>query len=231
MCRNFLQLGKVATWSCSPSQNNGVSAMTIRSVTRGLGTFFAAGSNPALATDLTMTLIGHLTAQYRQQLVQRFISKVNGAYSRNECWQWEGQTTSTGRGRFLVDGASVLAARVAYVITYGEIDEGVTVYHSCNNYGCVNAHHLHVDDIQDLKVRLFSKVTTSADGCHIWNGAISSRGNGSISFRGKSITAHKAAWLVEYGTMPTSPMFHGCDNKRCVNLSHIRTATVRPEKS
>lgn len=67
-----------------------------------------------------------------------FVEKGSG------CWTWRGKSrASDGRGKFYSRGRSVTAPRVAWILTYGEIEmKGQLVLHHCDNAACVRPDHL-----------------------------------------------------------------------------------------
>src|SRR5262252_2328820 len=71
-----------------------------------------------------------------------------------ECWQWIGHKDPNGYGRLNVDGYPMLAHRVAYLVKYGSIPEGMFVLHKCDHPWCVNPAHLFLgtqsDNLQDM---------------------------------------------------------------------------------
>lgn len=85
----------------------------------------------------------------------RFWAKVNIGEA-HECWLWTGGK-SGGYGRFRSDGAVVYAHRMAYELVKGEIPEGLSILHSCDEPACCNPMHLRagdaVDNARDREVR------------------------------------------------------------------------------
>lgn len=60
-----------------------------------------------------------------------------------DCLLWPaGITKSGGYGAFLWRGRPVRVHQVAYRLAHGEIPDGQTIDHSCNNRRCVNPDHL-----------------------------------------------------------------------------------------
>ena len=64
----------------------------------------------------------------------------------------------------------------------------------------------------------------NANGCHIWQKALNSRGYGVIWHDGKLHLAHRVAWLLEHGRWPNPALVidHACNEKACVNVAHLR---------
>ena len=95
-------------------------------------------------------------------LVERFFAKVNVNGSTpvhrpelGPCHIWTGAADKDGYGRFrvsAVEGAA-RAPRVAYVLAFGPIPEGLEVLHHCDNPPCVRPEHLwagtHLENHQD----------------------------------------------------------------------------------
>lgn len=69
----------------------------------------------------------------------RFWRKIDRS---GDCWTWMGATNLGGYGRFAVDGRRVMAHRVAYTLTVGQIPDGMQLDHLCRNRICVNPDHL-----------------------------------------------------------------------------------------
>lgn len=80
----------------------------------------------------------------KDQLKSWFWSKVR-VLGSDDCWEWTGRLDDKGYGasRTLYDhGYPQRSSRAAYILTFGEIEKGLVVRHSCNNRKCCNPRHL-----------------------------------------------------------------------------------------
>lgn len=82
-------------------------------------------------------------AKLQEQLRARSVVNAD-----NECWEWQGQISNSGRGRIMIqDEASggtrtVSAEDASYIAFFGAIPEGSLVRQQCGNRLCVNPEHL-----------------------------------------------------------------------------------------
>ncbi len=91
--------------------------------------------------------------------VERFWDKVQKS---DGCWEWQGGYISTGYGCVVLTGDPsipyrMLTHRAAWMLTYGEIPDGLWVLHKCDNRRCVRPDHLFLgtryDNIADCKAK------------------------------------------------------------------------------
>jgi len=81
-------------------------------------------------------------ARHRRQLADRFWPRVDKS---GECWVWTGARDPLGYGRIGLGGRSdgvSLTHRVAWLLTYGAVSDGMCVLHACDNPSCVRPDHL-----------------------------------------------------------------------------------------
>jgi hypothetical protein len=85
--------------------------------------------------------------------VERFWGKIQ-VLSPDECWDWLYSTNKDGYGNFWFQGSNVNSHRVAWILTFGPIPNGLDILHKCDNPPCCNPSHLflgtHEDNMRDM---------------------------------------------------------------------------------
>lgn len=76
-----------------------------------------------------------------------------------------------------------------------------------------------------LSERFWAKVQKT-DGCWNWIGAMSIDGYGRMLRGGKNVNAHRIAYELLVGPIPSGlTLDHLCRNRKCVNPSHLEPVT------
>jgi len=75
-----------------------------------------------------------------ERFAARYIPEPNTG-----CWLWLGWTDADGYGGFKIDGVTLKAHRVSWMLARGEMPK-LQVLHRCDTPGCVNPDHLFLGD-------------------------------------------------------------------------------------
>jgi|JI9StandDraft_1071089.scaffolds.fasta_scaffold336360_1 hypothetical protein len=83
------------------------------------------------------------------------------------CQFWLHDFVTGGYGRSCVGRTKVLAHRLSYVLYNGEIGEGLTIDHKCNQPSCINPNHLQAITMRENTLRgtSFSAVNSKKTHC------------------------------------------------------------------
>jgi len=93
----------------------------------------------------------------KENLGKRFWSKVN-IKGKDECWEWNAYKFPNKYGCFKMNGLSIGAHRVAFVLSGGVVAaEKPYVLHHCDNPSCCNPAHLFAGSPRDNMIDMKNK--------------------------------------------------------------------------
>lgn len=80
--------------------------------------------------------------------------------------------------------------------------------------------------------RFRGRFNVTPSGCFELVGNQDKDGYGHLSYRNKSIAAHRLSWILRYGEIPFGlQVCHKCDNPKCINPMHLFLGTTQDNTS
>lgn len=79
---------------------------------------------------------------YRRNTAEKFWMFVDKSNGPNACWPWRRPLKPNGYGQFKLEGLNWGSHRLAWVLTNGEVPDGLVIDHLCRNRGCCNPAHM-----------------------------------------------------------------------------------------
>lgn len=92
--------------------------------------------------DSNITVVDRDDGSDTDRFHKKYITEPNSG-----CWLWIASLNNKGYGRIMFKtGKQLLAHRFSYILSYGEIPQGLNVCHKCDTPSCVNPDHLFLSD-------------------------------------------------------------------------------------